>query len=268
VVLAAIAGIIVMPPFLVPILIAAAIGQVGLQSGLLSLADGVEENFDSWVCYLYQSDSTQEVLGLLSDALDAVLAAIPATGALGWALKTIALVLMNSNTVNRLFELNQGSGPPYDCACSDFPCAFGFDVDEEGWEWSQVEGPTGLCSGEWSDLFNSEGGLASSLNSANGAGFYLFTWSSPVLACVGDTLTMAYGSNYTGLDGLWTVEVTYSDASMDTEDFEESGIFSRVYMDIDPGKTVVEVTVSYAASPPSNGYNYSQVILDLSIYMA
>jgi len=268
VVLAAVAGIIVMPPFLIPILIAAAIGQVGLQSGLLSLADGIEANFNDWVCYLYQSDSTEEILGLLSDALDAVLAAIPATGALGWALKTIALVMMNSNTINKLFELNQGSGPPYDCTCGDNPCAFGFDTDTEGWTWEQLDGPTGLCYGEWSDLFNSEGGLASVLDSGNGSGSYILAWTSPVLACEGDTITMAYGSNYAGLDGVWTVDVTYSDESTDTEDFSESGIYSRVYMTIDSAKTVVGVRVSYAASPPTNGYNYSQVILDLSIYTA
>jgi hypothetical protein len=268
VVLAAVAGLIVLPEFLIPILIAAAIGQVGLQSALLSLADGIEANFDDWVCYLYRSESTEVVLGYVSDALDAVIAAIPATGALGWALKTIALVLMNTDTLNKLFTLNQGYGAPYTCTCSDAPCAFGFDTDAQGWSWEQIAGPAGACSGSWSDLFNSEGGISSVLNSANGSGTYTLAWNSPILACGGDTLTMAYGSNYTGLNGSWSVVATYSDESVDTETFSESSIFSRVYMSLDALKTVVGVQVKYTASPPSTGYDYSQVILDLSIYTA
>jgi len=115
VVLAALAGAIVLPVVLVPLLIAAAIGTVGLTAGLRSLADAIEADFDNWVCALYEGDSTDIVVGLVSDLLDAAIATIPAEGALAVALKTFGLVLMNSDTVNQLFLLNQGQGEPYDC---------------------------------------------------------------------------------------------------------------------------------------------------------
>ena len=121
IVLLALADLIVLPVFLIPILIAAAIGVVGLRAGLQALADGIEANKAELVCILIQNNNTETIIGLLSDAIDAIIAALSVSTLLGLALKTIAMVLMNTDTLNLLFTLVQGQGDTYDCS-DCFPC--------------------------------------------------------------------------------------------------------------------------------------------------
>jgi len=121
--IAAVAGAIVMPPAIIPVLIAAAVVTTGIANGLRGLADQIEADFDTWVCYLYEGESVEVIIGFVSDALDAAIALIPATGALAVALKTIALVILNSDTLNQLFSMSQGQGDAYDCSgCGEQSC--------------------------------------------------------------------------------------------------------------------------------------------------
>lgn len=115
-VIAAVAGLIVLPAFLIPILIAAAIGHVGINAALSSLADEMEANYNDLVCIFYTNSTTSVIANALADALDVIIATIAVTGAIGLALKTIALVLMNTDTINQLFTLTHGVGETFDCS--------------------------------------------------------------------------------------------------------------------------------------------------------
>jgi len=109
-VLGALAGIIILPEFLIPALIGAGIVLV-LETHLLSdLAAAIEAERDDIVCFMYTSDNTEQVMELISDTIDVLIAGLATTTLLGAALKTIALVLVNTDTINQLFTLVQGLG--------------------------------------------------------------------------------------------------------------------------------------------------------------
>lgn len=143
-VVAALAGFITLPVTLIPTLIAAAIVLVAVRQMLRDLAGLIRDNKQQIVCILYESDSAQEIIAAYSDTLDLLIAAIPATGAVAFALKTIALILANSNTLNKLFNLSQGSAPDYDCSncgCTLFTLETGNGIlVDQGTDWIEVQG--------------------------------------------------------------------------------------------------------------------------------
>lgn len=117
VIVAAIAGLLIIPEFVIPLLIAAAIVLVLATHLLRDLADAIEEHREEIVCWMYTYDSAEDILGRLADLLDVIIAAMAVATLYGAALKTIALVLMTTDTLNQLFELTQGQGDP-DVDCS------------------------------------------------------------------------------------------------------------------------------------------------------
>lgn len=121
VVIGAVAGAIIVPQVLIPIIIAAAVGHVGIAGAMRSLADGIAADKDNLVCIMMQNESTKDIIAIIADAIDVIIAAIPATGGIAIALKTLALVLFNATTINQLMTLQQGAGEPYDCSgCSEW----------------------------------------------------------------------------------------------------------------------------------------------------
>ena len=116
-----IAGSVIVPVFLIPALIAAAIGLVGLQAALLALANGMQDNFDDLVCALYENDSTEGILTAVSLILGTIIAAIPATGAMANFLRLVAGLLFSTDTLNQLFTMQAGFAPAHDCSGCDDP---------------------------------------------------------------------------------------------------------------------------------------------------
>lgn len=141
-----IAGIIVFPPAGFTILFAA-LGAAGFSAGLLgALAAGIEGQREDIVCALYQGESTSAIVGSYADLLDTIIASIPATGVVGTALKTVALVLANSETLNLLFSGAPALGyDEADCSgCEEVACCSTFDTDLDGWfKRDSIEGFTG-----------------------------------------------------------------------------------------------------------------------------
>lgn len=103
-VVAALAGIIVFPPAAIPIM-CAAIGVLSVNVTILAVvADELEANRQYWVCIFYTSDSVEEIVAFIADALDALIATLQTTGPIGFAIKQICLLLLNSDTLNGLME--------------------------------------------------------------------------------------------------------------------------------------------------------------------
>jgi hypothetical protein len=113
----AFAGAIVFPPAGFPALMIA-LGILGGSTGLLYvMANKLEENRPELVCLLYTGDSTSSIIGAIADFFDILIASIPGVGALGLAIKTVLLVLINSDTVNQLFNSSAAYVyPSADCA--------------------------------------------------------------------------------------------------------------------------------------------------------
>lgn len=103
-VVAALAGAIVFPPAAIPIM-CAAIGVLSVEVTILAVvADEMETNRNFWVCILYNSDSTEQIVALIADALDALIASLSTSNWVGFAIKQICLLLLNSDTLNGLME--------------------------------------------------------------------------------------------------------------------------------------------------------------------
>lgn len=104
VVVLALTSVILFPPSAFPLLFYA-LGAIGFASGLLvALAQGIQTNRTEIVCLLYNSDSVETILSLYADILDTIIGLIPNVGPLGAYLKTIAMLLANTETLNQLFS--------------------------------------------------------------------------------------------------------------------------------------------------------------------
>jgi len=124
IVIGSIAAWIVLPEFLIPILIGSAIVLVLVRELLRDLAALVEDHRQEIVCWMLTFESSNAILSRVADLLDIIISQLTTSSLYGVALKTIALLLMSTDTINQLFELTQGAGDPtLDCSnCGD--CTF------------------------------------------------------------------------------------------------------------------------------------------------
>ncbi len=103
-VVAAVAGAIVFPPAFIPIALAA-IGALAVDITILAVVrQEILDNREDWVCAIYEADGVEAAISALADLIDLLLAAIPITGTIGVAVKTLLLVLLNGDTLNQAFE--------------------------------------------------------------------------------------------------------------------------------------------------------------------
>jgi len=123
----AIVGVLVVQPYLIPVLIAGLIG-LGLAINVLdAAADDMVANYDDWVCALYTGNNVNGIITAIADLLDILVAAIGVTGVVGVFIKTIVLVLLNTDNLNKLFsDAPIVSMGPTDCAgCAWWVCEVG-----------------------------------------------------------------------------------------------------------------------------------------------
>lgn len=149
----AVVGLILLPP--------AGLALIGMMVGVLSVnitilelaANHISENRQEWVCALYESDTVEEMISVLADLIDAMIALVPTLGPYGTAVKTIVLTLMNGDTLNQLMKKTAHiQYPDADCStCGNEATLWEFVEDIEGWVWSMVSGtmPAGE-EGGWS----------------------------------------------------------------------------------------------------------------------
>lgn len=81
------------------------------------------------ICVMVESDSTEGIISLLADLVDIILAAIPATGVIGWAIKSLFLLLANADTLNTLFDESLVAG------YEDADCSECFGCEEQIWDF-------------------------------------------------------------------------------------------------------------------------------------
>lgn len=118
----AFAGVISFPPAAIPIMIAALIA-LGVEVAVLhSIADELNSNKADIVCQLYTSSTVESMVAILADAVDAAIATLELTGPIGSAAKTVALLLVNSDTLSQLISGIAGiSYPDADCSACGCP---------------------------------------------------------------------------------------------------------------------------------------------------
>jgi hypothetical protein len=102
-ILVSIPASLIFPPAAIPIAVSVLLIVSGSVFLLIQVRNAIEADKENWVCWLYEGENTEGVMQIIADALDVVLAAIPVGGKLAYALKTIVMVLMNSDNLNQLF---------------------------------------------------------------------------------------------------------------------------------------------------------------------
>lgn len=130
----AIGGFIVLPAAAIPIIVAAMIG-LGLSITVLGLiADYIETNRDDFVCGLYLSGSAMAAQDFISGVIDEALAALVVASALHPLIRTIAMVMASTDTLNQLFDGSmQATYPDADCSgCEETPGDLVFSVSDNG----------------------------------------------------------------------------------------------------------------------------------------
>lgn len=115
-VLAAVSGFLVFPPAAIPVMVGALIALAASQALLISARAYLVDNREEWVCILYGAGSVSQVISLLADAIDTLLAFIGTTGPIGAAIKLVLMLLFNGDALNQLFDKNADyQYPDADC---------------------------------------------------------------------------------------------------------------------------------------------------------
>ena len=120
---AALGGFIVVPPAAIAVMITALIA-LGLTIGVLKeVGDWLAANRDDLVCTLYLSESTVAAQDGFAGLIDEALAALVVASELHPAIRTIALVLASTDTLNQLFDASlTATYPDADCSnCGQGP---------------------------------------------------------------------------------------------------------------------------------------------------
>lgn len=129
------ASAILFPPAAIPVMIAALI-TLGAELGLLgSLATQLESQRADIICDLYNSNTIESMVAVLSDAIDVAIAALELAGPIGLAVQTVALLLVNSDTLSQLLSGIAGASyPDVDCSgCVENCYTWTFDDTLEDW---------------------------------------------------------------------------------------------------------------------------------------
>lgn len=122
---------IAFPPALVPILIAAVIG-IGLSLAVLDqIGDYMESHREDLVCAFYNAKDVTEAYEAFSTYIDEAIAALAIPGAVAPHIRTVALLLASTDTLNQLFDIYidvayEGAV----CDCTEMPCTFTLTIGE------------------------------------------------------------------------------------------------------------------------------------------
>lgn len=122
-VIAAVSGFLVFPPSAIPVMVATLIALAASQALLIAAKNYLIDNREEWVCMLYGATSVSQLIGILSDTMDTLIAFIGTSGPIGAAVKLVLMLLFNGDALNQLFDVNADyQYPDADCSsCDDCP---------------------------------------------------------------------------------------------------------------------------------------------------
>jgi hypothetical protein len=116
-VIAAAVGLITLGPLMIPLLIGYLLVMAGVTGIFVTTADDIESNRDEWICAMMQGNTTEGVVGLLSDVMDVLVAGLSTTTLVGAAVKGVLLVLFSTDNLNKLMEnIASYTYPEADCS--------------------------------------------------------------------------------------------------------------------------------------------------------
>lgn len=266
---AGIGATLVFPPSAIVIMVGFVLALAGYLVMFLQLRNLMIESKAEFICAMYESASVSETIGVIADLLDGLIATIGTTGTLALILKQAALLLFNSDTLNRLYDKSVDVLYP-DSDCSMCDCAQVFDwvdnSDDLGFTVvdpsnATIEHPTGAPSGAYQ--------LTAHVTASPGS----YYWKSPDLdtprlVVIGDRLQM----RATGLPPTTLYLYIYLASDPGTPVFVDGfGVASgEVIYDfpLDPweGQTVVAMAIYSAWADPGDkteNFDYFNLVCNL-----
>lgn len=137
VILGCVVGLITVPAATIPLLLFALTANVGITALLLQFKVLVGDNKQDLVCILAEGDNIVNIIELAADFFDTLIALIPGSGTLAVVIRSIALWLLNADTLGYLFTGNAAEVyPDADCsACATELECFDFEAEQDllGW---------------------------------------------------------------------------------------------------------------------------------------
>lgn len=135
-IIACLVGLITVPPAVIPLLLFALTANQGISALLIALSNELDTRRDDIICIFYEGDNAETVISLIADLLDAVILIIPVSGAVALAVKSVALWLLNADTLNNLYTAAAKQlYPSADCS-GCLPCADVWTTNEEWSNWT------------------------------------------------------------------------------------------------------------------------------------
>jgi len=132
----ALVGLIVLPAALIPVMLFALIGAIGINAFIIALANACEENKDELICIFYQGDTMSEIWAALNVFFVGLVAVIDPPAGIAAVLVDVALWMLGSDTLGVLFSAQAAEAyPDADCSCGDgcFQGDYDFVDDLQGW---------------------------------------------------------------------------------------------------------------------------------------
>jgi len=147
-IVAALVGLITVPPAVIPLLLFALTANVGITAFLVQLANALEDNREEVICILYTSDSAEQIVQNISELLSGLILIINPPAGIARAIAAIALWLLNADTLVYLFSAQAISAyPSADCsACVVETECFDFEISQSLSGWAVIDQTGGSVS--------------------------------------------------------------------------------------------------------------------------
>jgi len=128
IIIGALVGAITVPYVVIPLLLFALTANIGITALLIQSANYIEANKQDFICILYETDTVDEIIQLISSALVTMVAFLGVSGAIAVAIKGIILWLLNGDVLGLLFDSSAaGQYPSADCDFCAQECPILFD---------------------------------------------------------------------------------------------------------------------------------------------
>ena len=121
-------GAITVPYVVIPLLLFALTANIGITAVVVQAANYIEANRQDFICILYETDSVDEIIQLVSSALAVMVGVLGVVGATAVAIKSVVLWLLNGDVLSTLFNSEaKEQYPSATCDCEPPGCPMLYD---------------------------------------------------------------------------------------------------------------------------------------------
>lgn len=122
-------GLVVIPEIAIPVIVGALAVLATVGGVLLSIRDEIQSDRDTWVCAIYNGENAQQAIDIIAALIEALIATLSVSTAVGLAIKILLVAILNPDSVNKAFSFAGGVAyPDADCSeCFEDVCQWVFE---------------------------------------------------------------------------------------------------------------------------------------------